>query len=797
MVQYLVVGTFEFGERWDLYMDKGVSAGFERVDGVRGKALKITFNFGEGSWWQISREITQDLTGLEELEISFKYDGPPNTLEIKLEDDDGTNFGVRLPGLTPTPEWRLFKVKRDDFVYFWGGDTELNWRKIKRIWIALSKQTGGTGYIIFDELKIGISLPAPPEIKRVTVDGFERIVAARFYTPFKSQDSWVSLSSSRVYVKEGAYSMKIEYSLSGKTMPPFVSAIHFETTPLNWKGAEKIFLWVMGDGSGNVFEVNVYDADGEIFGYRDRNVLRLKNWTQIEIEIGSLKILKNSPVVDGKLSLDRIKGFEFVITMPEPGESSGVIYIDEFSIEGKEITTAAVPKVVKEVLQLKRPQMNMDVTGTFKTEYENIPEEGWHLWLIPKIAFSSRLGIVSACAEIAAGPFDVGESAAINRYGVLTLYQPNFHIANLFMEIDLNPNWRARFGTMRENISDWTYSALHASYGDWGWMGVRVEGFEEPFLIRGFFIKSGDANKTFAGVAKLAYGAVVGYVAGCYVDYGVDDTWLSDSTFETCLSFRGRTIWLEARGAVNRYKRFADFSIDDPFHPTFNYLLLEPENWQDYAGEFSFRYRHPSRVFDASVSLRAIGENFKPFYRFNPSIFDEQKVNTLGLFSSFNINWMKGGVFFLSDVFRRLSNPDFYRLWGVLGGSYIFSSVMYAGVALEGKIQKDQYIHQEEWVRGLNEEVWEIDERVLMPKIFFEIRPLPRLYIRCEATTTFTWQDQLYIGNSIYVEARRILPSGSYFFVETRVTKYGKKDWEPTTESYTDNFFKAGFELGF
>lgn len=132
------------------------------VPGRTDNAMEISYTLDKGGWALTSRYIDpQILSGTERIGFFYKADGPPNTLELKLEyaGDTSPIFATSQPLVSGTNEWVLFEVPYSALDC---GDTckppgnkHLDLTQVARITIAVSNWrdgTPGSGKVIIDDL---------------------------------------------------------------------------------------------------------------------------------------------------------------------------------------------------------------------------------------------------------------------------------------------------------------------------------------------------------------------------------------------------------------------------------------------------------------------------------------------------------------------------------------------------------------------------------------------------------------------------------------------------------------------
>jgi hypothetical protein len=147
------------GSAWKVYSDdRGVKVDVLPVDVEAGKALEIGFTMGPGEWLGIFRSIDRDLSGYKAIRFRYRGEGSPNSLEIKLEDADGSQFGRVLKTKTNLGSWTTVVIPFSELSYWWGGDNKLAWDKVHNCHFAISMKDsgdkGGAGKVIVDEIEL-------------------------------------------------------------------------------------------------------------------------------------------------------------------------------------------------------------------------------------------------------------------------------------------------------------------------------------------------------------------------------------------------------------------------------------------------------------------------------------------------------------------------------------------------------------------------------------------------------------------------------------------------------------------
>lgn len=111
--------------------------------------MQITYDFGEGGWVLLYQPASSynmgDLSKMAGLTFYYRGSGNANTLEVKFEDTDGTNFGQMWQGQSAAADWTRIEVRFTELSYLFGGDVNMDWGQVKNISFAVSKKQGDMG----------------------------------------------------------------------------------------------------------------------------------------------------------------------------------------------------------------------------------------------------------------------------------------------------------------------------------------------------------------------------------------------------------------------------------------------------------------------------------------------------------------------------------------------------------------------------------------------------------------------------------------------------------------------------
>lgn len=134
---------------WTILTDSGSTIALATGPGKTDTALQITYDLGEGGWVQLYQPASSyhggDFSKMEGLCFYYRGSGNANTLELKFEDTDGTNFGRLWQGQSAAADWTRIEVQLTELTYLWDGDANMNWKQVKNILFAVSKKQGDMG----------------------------------------------------------------------------------------------------------------------------------------------------------------------------------------------------------------------------------------------------------------------------------------------------------------------------------------------------------------------------------------------------------------------------------------------------------------------------------------------------------------------------------------------------------------------------------------------------------------------------------------------------------------------------
>jgi WD40 repeat protein len=118
-----LIDPMEDLSNWKTLKDElGSNVSISLVPSKKGRAINLTYDLKDNGWVGISRDVEpQLLAELQGLNISYRMTGKQSTLEIRLEDQNGTVFGSSRILNGGPPRWACLEALFDGF-------TEINQR---------------------------------------------------------------------------------------------------------------------------------------------------------------------------------------------------------------------------------------------------------------------------------------------------------------------------------------------------------------------------------------------------------------------------------------------------------------------------------------------------------------------------------------------------------------------------------------------------------------------------------------------------------------------------------------------
>ncbi len=158
--QSKTLDNFETTNGWQIFTSDGVELKISAAKGVKGKSIRIDYNFTKGSGYGgIQKTIPIEYPDNYQFTFYLKGESPNNNLEFKLADESGDNvwwFNNRNYEF-PT-EWKKYVIKKRRIEFAWGPTKDKTLRKTARLEFTIASYNGGKGTVFIDELNFE---PAP------------------------------------------------------------------------------------------------------------------------------------------------------------------------------------------------------------------------------------------------------------------------------------------------------------------------------------------------------------------------------------------------------------------------------------------------------------------------------------------------------------------------------------------------------------------------------------------------------------------------------------------------------------
>ena len=162
--QTRVLDDFEQISTWTAHPSEGVSVTLHLDAGVRGRALRIDFDFHGGSGYAlVRRRLDLDLPPNYAFGLYLRGESPNNNLEFKLVDSTGDNVWWSNQRDFEFPaRWTKITRRKRHIQFAWGpvGGGEI--KRVAALEIAITAGRGGKGSVWLDELTLTSLEPDQP-----------------------------------------------------------------------------------------------------------------------------------------------------------------------------------------------------------------------------------------------------------------------------------------------------------------------------------------------------------------------------------------------------------------------------------------------------------------------------------------------------------------------------------------------------------------------------------------------------------------------------------------------------------
>ena len=297
---------------WSATKDKGSEIKLSQAAGPGGSALKISYDLKGGKWVAVTKSFVIENFKGKALVLSIKAKGANNNIEIKLVDEDDTNYGVKRALLNKSGDWATWTLSEADFSYWWGGDPTLG--RVKDIYFAISGGDGGAGEVLIADMRLGEASKEGNIGKGgVIFDG-------------QSEEGWMlakgdgaSISLESTAGLKGGKAMGIKYYLPAEQWVSLRRAINADLS----QGNPSIVIRMKGEGEPNNMEIKLVDRDDSAFGKTFSGMAGSNQWQEVKIPISDFTYLWGG---DNRLDASLIRYLDIAIS--GPGGAGRVIVND-------------------------------------------------------------------------------------------------------------------------------------------------------------------------------------------------------------------------------------------------------------------------------------------------------------------------------------------------------------------------------------------------------------------------------------------------------------------------------------
>ncbi len=698
-MSYRALGNVDIGAKtsWSTYADKGAVINIDIASGPAAgeKALQAKYHWGQraipgvqeqtGIWVAFVKDIGMDLSDMRNMSFVFRGTGSAANLEVKLADQYGARYGRVFPNGSTSEKWTTISIPRSDFNYMWGGDGsgKFDWNHVKALEISLSRtgdaRDSGTFEIaeIHFESAVSVSRPIAGQKEALTtvsgqikviIDDFTDLNPTNRYFVVEGDDSTLQLDSSRITF-QSEYSMRMRYTLkSSRPIGSWVEAQRRFSPALDWTGVENVRIWVKGDGSRNIFRISITDGEGRVWVNDNNEVLASTDWFLVDMPVETFMLYqdlyarKASKRYDLSKQLHTVRQLGIsVISQPDrSSQASGEIFVEQLYVVGRDINVAAaVPIREKPPVGIAVPLKNWNIGGTSTTTMENLPSSGNNITQSIKPQLTGNFKKFSVFTELDFESLFGNESDGIRSQSAamtgsnvsVILLDPFAGVSNVIV------------GNLWFDDSQHIF-ANNNRYGGWGFKGIQAEGWVDGVHHRTYFLKHKPDSYTLAGHYALTAGNLNFNLVGAYYNQSPfipngtkleedDKAFLFDVTHHLIIP-NLMTLNTLVRGGYDWYQKYWDVQTQSDIDKRDSGLFMEGElNFSDLTNIF-----WPGLSFTGHY--RYVDTGFKPQYRDNPYVWDDEIGDTNGymvqLYQDFS------GAFLTAQYYKynRLSNPDNY-----------------------------------------------------------------------------------------------------------------------------------------
>ncbi|MFY1112612.1 MAG: hypothetical protein AB3K77_13135 [Methanosarcinaceae archaeon] len=157
-----IIDTMDSTSCWLPFDEKmGSTEKVNSVSGMENEAVEIAYNLKKNGFVGISKNIdSEKLVDAKGIRYHYKLSGEPNTIQVKLIDNDGAQFGTFSTQTKAVDEWTLVEVSFSNFDLWWPVSAKsLSLENIEKLEFVVANKpefgdSPGTGSVFIDEVEV-------------------------------------------------------------------------------------------------------------------------------------------------------------------------------------------------------------------------------------------------------------------------------------------------------------------------------------------------------------------------------------------------------------------------------------------------------------------------------------------------------------------------------------------------------------------------------------------------------------------------------------------------------------------
>lgn len=301
---------------WSPAKDNSSEIKLSQVAGPGGSALRISYDLKNGKWVAANKGFAIDDFKGKAISFQMKSSGANNNLEVKLVDEDDSNFGVKRPILTESKDWTTVTLSEADFSYWWGGDPTLG--RIKDIYFAISAGDGGAGELMIADLRMG----------QASKEG--NIGKGGVIFNGQSKEGWMVAKGEGATIGldmgagENGKAMVLKYSIPAGQWVSIRRAINADLS----SGNQRLVFRLKGEGDPTDLEIKLVDRDDSTFGKVFSGMSGNGKWVDVSIPLTDFAYMWGG--ADNKLDVSLVRYLDIAISGAQGG--AGKVSISDIRI---------------------------------------------------------------------------------------------------------------------------------------------------------------------------------------------------------------------------------------------------------------------------------------------------------------------------------------------------------------------------------------------------------------------------------------------------------------------------------